>query len=96
LIESDLHRYTKQQAKENQTLFYKLECVGKRGFPDLLLVRAGRMVLVELKSPKGTGKLSKLQEREIERLRGAGADVYVASSKQDIDKIITYLRTFNE
>ena len=46
-----------------------------KGFPDLVLVRPGRVLFVELKSR--TGKLSLDQVAWIDSLRAAGADVRV-------------------
>lgn len=45
------------------------------GFPDLVLVGRGRIMFVELKSE--AGKLSDQQQRWIEDLQAAGAEVYV-------------------
>ena len=45
------------------------------GFPDLVMIRAGRVIFAELKSQKG--KLSPRQEEWIGGLADAGAEVYV-------------------
>jgi hypothetical protein len=87
MVEKDLHRYVKKKCKELQILFYKLQCQGKRGFPDLLLLKNGRGVFVELKSPKGTGRLSELQKREIARLRSEGVQVEIIKSTSEADSI---------
>jgi hypothetical protein len=89
--ESDLHKYTKAQCKAKQVLFYKLTCVGKRGFPDIMLIKDGHILLVELKSPSGKGVLSELQKREISRLRNDGVHVYVADSTTTIDSLLTLI-----
>lgn len=57
----------------------KVKWVGRRGAPDRLFLRAGRVVLVEFKRPR-KGKLHALQVREIARLRKAGAECYVVNS----------------
>jgi hypothetical protein len=44
------------------------------GFPDLVMVRAGRMIFAELKSAKG--KLEKEQKVWLEALRATPAEVY--------------------
>jgi hypothetical protein len=69
----------------------KVQAVGHTGFPDLFLARMGRVALVELKSPTGKGRLSRKQEREIERLRGEGINVYVIDSKEGAEKVIKNL-----
>jgi VRR-NUC domain len=45
------------------------------GVPDLLLVRAGRMICAELKSEKG--RVSKAQEEWLDALSAVGVEVYV-------------------
>lgn len=48
---------------------------GHKGFPDLVLVKGERVIFAELKSL--TGKLSRDQAIWLDRLRTAGAEVYV-------------------
>ena len=69
----------------------KMEAVGQRGFPDLLIVCAGKSLYLELKSPKGTGILSPLQERMHRDLREAGAWVEVAANMETVDQLINTL-----
>lgn len=69
----------------------KMEAVGQRGFPDLLVIYKGRSLYLELKSPKGTGRLSDLQILMHESLREAGAWVEVAQNMSTIDDIIGLL-----
>ena len=45
------------------------------GFPDLCMVRGGRVVYAELKSERG--KLTAEQKRWLEDLRGAGQEAYM-------------------
>ena len=53
----------------------KLQWVGRDGAPDRLFVKLGRVVFIEFKDKdkKSVG----LQKKECERLRKAGAEVYV-------------------
>lgn len=69
----------------------KMEAVGQCGFPDLLVILRGRSLYLELKSPKGTGKLSPLQERMHLDLREAGAWVEVAQDMETIDSLLEKL-----
>ena len=48
---------------------------GHQGFPDLVLVRGGRLIFVELKAEKG--RVSSTQERWIAELRTTGSLVCV-------------------
>ena len=76
------------QCKNAGVLVYKTAALGRRGFPDLLLVGGGQVVFVELKSPKGTGRLSDLQRHTIALLKDEGATVYVCNSREDFMQIL--------
>jgi len=63
---------------------YKFTSPGRRGVPDRLVVLpGGRVIFVEVKAPGG--RLSKLQEIEIARLRTQGARVTVIWSASDVE-----------
>lgn len=83
--EGQLQGYTKKEAKKLGVGFYKMICQGKAGFPDVILVHDGKTVYIELKSPTGNGKLSRLQQVRIDELRQLGATVYVLNTKDGID-----------
>ena len=75
-------------------LAYKVEAAGRSGFPDVLLVGAGGVIVfVELKSPRGTGRLSALQLRTINELDRQGADVYVCDSKESFTQVLDSITT---
>ena len=86
--EKQLQDYMKKEANKHHVGFYKLECVGQTGFPDVMLVYKGYVVFVELKSPAGTGRISPRQELMIDRLRYQGVPVYVCDNKELADEII--------
>ena len=57
-------------------LFYKFVSPGRPGVPDRIAVMpGGRIVFVELKTD--TGRLSKIQRIEEQRIMDRGAEVYV-------------------
>ena len=58
------------------------------GFPDLILLRPGRIVLVELKSQKG--KATVAQQDWLEAWRAAGAETYVwrPTDMAEIERIL--------
>jgi hypothetical protein len=89
--EKQLQNYTKKLAAAHGILFYKLVCVGRRGFPDVLLAYSGQLIFIELKTARGTGRLHPLQEMTINELKKQGAHVYVADSKETINAIIAGL-----
>lgn len=80
MTESVLQQQIIKEAKKRGVLALKVEAVARRGLPDLLLIYNGRTVHVEVKSPKGTGRLSVLQTRMIDTLRSHGAEVFVVDS----------------
>jgi hypothetical protein len=89
--EKDLQHYLIVSAELHDIFCRKIQAVGHVGFPDVFLARNGRIVLVELKSPSGKGRLSKKQEKEIERLRNEGVNVYVIDSYERADDVIKNL-----
>jgi hypothetical protein len=89
--ERNLQRYLIVSAELHDIFCRKVQAIGHVGFPDLFLARNGRIVLVELKSPTGKGRLSKKQEKEIERLRNEGINVYVIDSYAGADDVIKNL-----
>jgi hypothetical protein len=59
------------------------------GFPDLVLVRRGRILFVELKA--GTGRVTPEQRRWLDELAATPADVHVWRP-EDWDAIVATLR----
>ena len=82
--EKALQRWTIEEAERRGILCQKLESRSSRGWPDLLLMKDGVVVFLELKSPKGTGKLSPLQYLTAMRIEGAGGIVRVAENKTEV------------
>ena len=90
--EKALQSYLFRKCEKAGIYCRKMSSPGRRGFPDVLLKRWGfNTLLVEVKTPAGTGVLSALQVREIALLREHGMQVEVISSKEEVDAIISYL-----
>ena len=89
--EKALQRYLILRAELHDIYARKVQAVGHVGFPDIFLARKGHIVLVELKSPTGKGRLSRKQEKEIERLRDEGVNVHVIDNHEEADEIIKNL-----
>ena len=79
------------RAKKMGCFVAKMEAVGQAGFPDLLIISQGKSLYLELKSPKGTGKLSALQEIMHEEIRAAGGWVEVAQDMETVDRLLKML-----
>jgi len=86
--EKDLQNHLFRLADAHKIYCRKVVAVARVGFPDILLAHKGQTVLVELKSPTGKGRLSKMQEREIARLTEAGVHVEIISAFEDADTLI--------
>ena len=89
--EAHLQGYTKRQCEIHDIHWRKITYPGRRGAPDTFMCKNGRLVFVELKTPAGTGVLSRMQRREIGKLRAAGMDVRVIDNREDIDIVIDFL-----
>lgn len=73
-IEADCVKW----AKANGWLSYKFTSPANRGVPDRMFLRNGVTVFVEFKRPGG--KVSTLQNRQIEKLRACDFRVFVIDS----------------
>lgn len=86
--EKDLYNYIKRECKKKLIGCYKLHCESKNGWPDIFLIYKGQIVLAELKSPAGTGRISPAQKIMLGQLMLHGAEVYIVESKKDADVVI--------
>lgn len=62
----------------------------RRGIPDILGCRNGRMFAIELKAPKG--KTSAIQDVELQRLAAAGSATCVARSLEEVQEFFRLLK----
>ena len=87
-LEKDIEKVLIDGVKKIGGRAYKFVSPGNSGVPDRLVVFRGRApVFVELKTK--TGKLTELQEVQIERLRSLGQDVRVLYGR---DEVLRFLR----
>jgi hypothetical protein len=71
--------------------YRKTRWEGRRGCPDCFVWWTWpRAAYVEVKAPGD--RYSKLQEREVARMRAAGLPVYTVSSFEDIDRVVSEVR----
>lgn len=80
--ESTLQSFIVKLCGKYGVLCYKFSSPSRRGVPDLLLLCEGRVLFIEVKNPNGKGRLSPLQEIEIDRLSRNGFAVEVIDSKE--------------
>ena len=87
-LEKDVEKIWTDGVKKIGGKAYKFVSPGNSGVPDRLVVFRGRApIFVELKTK--TGKLTELQEVQIERLRSLGQDVRVLYGR---DEVLRFLR----
>jgi hypothetical protein len=77
--EATLQKKCIKHAKQHGWLAFKWASPAHRGVPDCLFFRDGRLVIIEFKSPAGTGRLSPLQVKTIGDLEATGFDVNVVN-----------------
>lgn len=74
MLEKEIERRMGDMLKRRGCMYLKFESPGAPGVPDRIVITpGGRIVFVELKTQ--VGRLSKIQEWQIERMRQVGADV---------------------
>ena len=88
--ENKVEGYLKDQAEANGFLIYKFMS-GHDGVPDRLLIGHGHTALIETKAPDG--RLRPLQKAVIERMDDHGAEIYVAYTREQVDKLLHRLIT---
>ena len=90
--EKAIEAYLNKRCKENGLLCLKYSNANVTGYPDRLVCCInGKVVWVELKS-KGK-KPTKLQEIRHQELRDLGHEVWVVSSKPEVDEMIGYIES---
>lgn len=77
-----------KRARLNGWLCYKFSSPARRGVPDVIMIREGEVIFVEFKNPNGKGRLSKLQEVEILKLRTEGMDVVVIDNEEEFNALL--------
>jgi hypothetical protein len=86
-----LQEALKKAVQQSGGQYRKMRWEGRRGCPDCLIWWTWpRAALVEVKAPGD--RYSKLQEREVARMRRDGWPVYTVSSLEDVLLVVTEVR----
>lgn len=85
-MERDLQKYFTKLIYKAGGLAFKVNCDGRRGFPDLVVILDCAIRLVEMKQENG--RLSKHQKCLHAELADMGTTVTVISSREEADKFI--------
>lgn len=89
MLERQIKDYLVKRCLELEIYHRKFTSPGCSGVPDWILVNNGKVIFLELKA---TGKKpSPLQEREINRINNHGGFATCASTKVEIEFLISYL-----
>ena len=64
---------------------------GTAGIPDIIICLHGRFVAMEVKTP--TGKLTKLQESTLQKIKDAKGIAYKVTSLQEVKEIVKNLNS---
>lgn len=89
--EKDIENYLRLQVKKLGGLANKFVSPGNAGVPDRIIIMPnGRIYFVELKTEKG--KLTELQNRQIQKIRNMQQEVRIVYGKAGADDFIKELR----
>lgn len=86
--EGYVEKYLKRVTEAAGGLCYKFTS-GETGVPDRIVIIKGHTVFVETKSEVGTPRPNQIRQHK--RMRGRGADVRVASTRQEVDDLLREL-----
>lgn len=90
MTEKALEQLFVRQVKENGGLTYKFVSPGNAGVPDRIVIAPdGWVWFVELKTE--TGRLSRMQEYQIDRMLKQNCDVLVLYGKRDVEKAMAVI-----
>lgn len=96
VVEKDIEQYLKRRVEYFGGKCLKFVTSYETGIPDRIIILPGNTVaFVELKRPKG-GKLSKIQQYQIGKLRALGCKVYVTKNKTEVDEALKELGVKDE
>ncbi len=84
--ENKVEKYLDSEVKKLGGISRKWTSSGRDGVPDRIVIIDGDIHFVEVKT--SDGKLSPTQERECDRLKEAGATVFVVFGNEGVDQFI--------
>lgn len=89
MLEKEIEKFLIKEIKKLGGLCYKWVSPGSAGVPDRIVLLPNRPVMfVELKTDKG--KLSRLQEVQIKKLRTINDQVYILYGLKDVKEFIKW------
>ncbi|MCU4298802.1 VRR-NUC domain-containing protein [Brevibacterium permense] len=91
MLEHDVEAHLLDRCRQMGFLCMKFTSPGRAGVPDRVVVTPMGTVFIETKRPGG--RLSRLQEEIIEKMRRAGAEVHVVDTVAGVDELVEHLAT---
>nr|DAO02126.1 MAG TPA: Nuclease [Caudoviricetes sp.] len=92
MLEKEVEKYLVREIKKLGGVSFKFISPGNAGVPDrIVIIPTGKVVFVELKTDKG--KLTKLQESQIRKISGLGAEVKVLYGIEGVRKFINEIQS---
>jgi Holliday junction resolvase len=85
MLESKIQSSIRTHLERQGWFVTKLLQTSTNGIPDLMALRQGKVVFIEVKQPGR--KPSPLQEYRIGQLRKEGFEVIIATSKKDVEQL---------
>lgn len=86
-LERDVEKYLKAGVRARGGDSYKFTSPARKGVPDQVVVMpGGDITFVEVK--RDNGRLSALQQKEIDNLRNLGAEAITLYGKSDVDAFL--------
>lgn len=93
MLESEIEKYLVKRVKQIGGKAYKFTSPAHRGVPDRILVLPrGHVIFCEVKNERG--RLSVLQQIELQWMKSLGHRVAVVYSIEDIDALMEYIDEF--
>lgn len=89
--EGAIETYLRDEARKRGFLCWKFTTPSTNGVPDRILIGHGLIIWVETKAPNG--RIRALQTEIHKLMRKHGAQVYVTSTRDEVDAL---LHTFDE
>jgi len=85
-LESEIEGKHRDIARANGWFVEKIMRTGRNGFPDRFYAKAGRVVLIEFKRPRG--RITQQQLRRHDELRAAGVEVRIVYSLTEAELVL--------
>lgn len=86
MTEQSIQNAIREHLKSEGWLVVKCMAMSKPGWPDLLAIKGGRHLHIEVKRPGG--RISPLQTMMHQQLQQHGAEVFIAYGVEDVNSYI--------